>query len=91
MKEVQSVEGEVSSMRHPSPLMVHTYWSEVMQASVSNRKGKTITAFEIKMKCKWQGEYDYDEVTAGREGMLGCTHVIGSGLGSPAFAGGGGD
>ena len=31
------------------------------EASVSNRKGKRIVAYELKVTCKWQGSVDYDE------------------------------
>ena len=33
------------------------------EASVSNRKGKRIVAYELKVTCKWQGSVDYDEVS----------------------------
>ena len=33
------------------------------EASVSNRKGKRIVAFEIKVTCKWEGQVDYDDVS----------------------------
>ena len=33
------------------------------EASVSNRKGKRIVAFELKVKFKWEGSVDYDEVS----------------------------
>lgn len=33
------------------------------EASVSNRKGKRIVAFEIKLKAKWEGQVDYDDVS----------------------------
>jgi activator of HSP90 ATPase len=32
------------------------------EASVSNRKGKRIVAFELNVKCKWKGQVDYDDV-----------------------------
>ena len=32
------------------------------EASVSNRKGKRIIAFELKVTFKWEGSVDYDEV-----------------------------
>ena len=32
-------------------------------ASVSNRKGKRIVAYELKVTCKWKGSVDYDEVS----------------------------
>jgi len=32
-------------------------------ASVSNRKGKRIVAFELNVKCKWEGQVDYDDVS----------------------------
>ena len=32
------------------------------EASVSNRKGKRIVAFELKVTFKWEGSVDYDEV-----------------------------
>ena len=32
------------------------------EASVSNRKGKRIVAFELNVKCKWTGQVDYDDV-----------------------------
>ena len=32
------------------------------EASVSNRKGKRIVAYELKVTCKWEGSVDYDEV-----------------------------
>ena len=31
------------------------------EASVSNRKGKRIVAYELKVKCEWKGSVDYDE------------------------------
>ena len=33
------------------------------EASVSNRKGKRIVAYEINCKCKWEGQVDYDDVS----------------------------
>ena len=33
------------------------------EASVSNRKGKRIVAYEISCKCKWEGQVDYDDVS----------------------------
>ena len=33
------------------------------EASVSNRKGKRIVAYEINVKCKWEGQIDYDDVS----------------------------
>ena len=33
------------------------------EASVSNRKGKRILAFELNVKCKWEGQVDYDDVS----------------------------
>lgn len=33
------------------------------EASVSNRKGKRIVAFELNVTCKWEGSVDYDEVS----------------------------
>lgn len=33
------------------------------EASVSNRKGKRIIAFELNVKCKWEGQVDYDDVS----------------------------
>lgn len=33
------------------------------EASVSNRKGKRIVAFELKVTFKWEGSVDYDEVS----------------------------
>ena len=33
------------------------------EASVSNRKGKRIVAFELKVTCKWEGQVDYDDVS----------------------------
>ena len=33
------------------------------EASVSNRKGKRIVAFELKVVFKWEGSVDYDEVS----------------------------
>ena len=33
------------------------------EASVSNRKGKRIVAYELKVTCKWKGSVDYDEVS----------------------------
>ena len=30
-------------------------------ASVSNRKGKRIVAFELDVKCQWKGQVDYDD------------------------------
>lgn len=33
------------------------------EASVSNRKGKRIVAYELKVSCKWEGSVDYDEVS----------------------------
>lgn len=33
------------------------------EASVSNRKGKRIVAFELNVTCKWKGSVDYDEVS----------------------------
>ena len=30
---------------------------------MSNRKGKRIVAFELKVTCKWEGSVDYDEVS----------------------------
>ncbi|KAL3912941.1 MAG: hypothetical protein SGPRY_008159, partial [Prymnesium sp.] len=33
------------------------------EASVSNRKGKRIVAFELNVKCKWEGQVDYDDVS----------------------------
>ena len=32
-------------------------------ASVSNRKGKRIVAYELNIKCKWEGQVDYDDVS----------------------------
>jgi hypothetical protein len=32
-------------------------------ASVSNRKGKRIVAYELNVKCKWEGQVDYDDVS----------------------------
>lgn len=32
------------------------------EASVSNRKGKRIVAYELDVKLKWQGSVDYDDV-----------------------------
>lgn len=32
------------------------------EASVSNRKGKRICAFELNVKCIWKGQVDYDDV-----------------------------
>lgn len=32
------------------------------EASVSNRKGKRIVAYELKLTFKWKGSVDYDEV-----------------------------
>lgn len=32
-------------------------------ASVSNRKGKRIVAYELKVTCEWKGSVDYDEVS----------------------------
>ena len=33
------------------------------EASVSNRKGKRIVAYELKVTCQWAGSVDYDEVS----------------------------
>ena len=33
------------------------------EASVSNRKGKRIVAFELNVKCVWEGQIDYDDVS----------------------------
>ena len=40
------------------------------EASVSNRKGKQIVAFELNVKCKWEGQVDYDDVSG--EMLLPC-------------------
>ena len=41
------------------------------EASVSNRKGKRIVAFELKVTCDWKGQVDYDDV----EGTLSAPYV----------------
>ena len=33
------------------------------EAAVSNRKGKRIVSYELKLKFKWEGSVDYDEVS----------------------------
>uniref|UniRef100_A0A7S3FB77 Activator of Hsp90 ATPase AHSA1-like N-terminal domain-containing protein n=1 Tax=Haptolina ericina TaxID=156174 RepID=A0A7S3FB77_9EUKA len=33
------------------------------EASVSNRKGKRIVAYELNVKCIWEGQVDYDDVS----------------------------
>ena len=33
------------------------------EASLTNRKGKRIVAYELNVKCKWEGQYDYDDVS----------------------------
>ena len=33
------------------------------EASASNRKGKRIIAYELKVTCEWKGSVDYDEVS----------------------------
>ena len=33
------------------------------EASISNRKGKRIVAYELKVTCEWKGSVDYDEVS----------------------------
>jgi len=33
------------------------------EASVSNRKGKRIVAYELKVTCKWKGQVEYEDVS----------------------------
>ena len=45
----------------PRPCRAHS--SRAPPSQVSNRKGKRILAFELNVKCKWEGQVDYDDVS----------------------------
>ena len=47
----------------PIPLEGFATGGSTGEASVSNRKGKRIVAFELNVKCVWEGQIDYDDVS----------------------------